>query len=55
MLALTRDSWSPRVETTARMTADRTSFHLFSRIEAYEGDERIYEDERSVSIPRDLV
>jgi putative CocE/NonD family hydrolase len=55
VLALERGSWSPRVEATTRLTADCVSFHLFSRIEAYEAGERIFEAERSVSIPRDLV
>jgi hypothetical protein len=55
VLTLERDEWSPRVEAKTRLTADRRRFHLFSRLEAYECGERIFADERAVSIPRDYV
>lgn len=54
-MTMSRGSWSARVETSSTMTADRESFHLVNRIEAFEGAEPIYARERSASIPRDLV
>jgi uncharacterized protein len=54
-MTMSRGVWSARVETTSAMTADRESFLLVNRIEAFEGGKRTYSRERSTSVPRDLV
>ncbi len=50
------DGWSIRTETFQEMWADETRFHIKARIEAYEGDELVFErdwaDER---VDRQLV
>ena len=55
---LSRDGepdWSVRTETYSAQWADAESFYLTSRIEAYEGDELIFEKDFEESIPRNMV
>ena len=50
------DGWSVRTETFQEMWADATHFHLSARIEAYEGDELVFEkDWTDETVPRRLV
>ncbi len=50
------DGWSVRTETFQEMWADATHFHISARIEAYEGDELVYEkDWVDETVPRRLV
>ncbi len=50
------DGWSIRTETFQEMWADQTHFHISGRIEAYEGDDLIFEkDWIDKTVERDLV
>lgn len=48
-----RDDWITRTESFAKMSCDSTTFYLWARLEAYEGDILIFEKEHTYSIPRD--
>ncbi|WP_375688504.1 CocE/NonD family hydrolase [Pseudooceanicola sp. LIPI14-2-Ac024] len=50
-----RDGTRLRTETFARMTCDVASFHLSGRLEAWEGEELVYERDVTASVPRDLM
>ncbi len=52
---LAREGWSTRTETVAAMHANAESFYLSGRIEAYEGDELIFEHDFDEVIARKLV
>ncbi len=52
---LAREKWSVRTETFSVMHADADSFYMTGRIEAYEGDEMLFEKEFSETIARNLV
>ena len=54
-IALGRDDWRTRIETSSALTADATSFLLTDTVEAYEGEKRVFAKSWSVAIPRDLV
>ncbi len=54
-LAYRREDWAVRVETTSRMTADRTHFYLTNRLEAFEGEVRVAARSWERKIPRDGV
>jgi hypothetical protein len=54
-IALGRDDWRTRIETSSALTADATSFLLTDTVEAYEGEQRVFAKSWSVAIPRDLV
>jgi len=47
--------WSVRTETFSSQRADATAFYLTARIEAYEGDKRVFEKDFDETIPRDLI
>ena len=55
MSALGRGAWQTRVETDSRMTSSATAFHVTQRLDAYEGDERVFTRTWEFSFPRDLV
>ncbi|MCK4869298.1 MAG: peptidase S15, partial [Alphaproteobacteria bacterium] len=50
---LSRGDWAVRTETFAGMTSDAGHFHLTARIEAWEGEEMIFEKKFERKIPRD--
>jgi uncharacterized protein len=50
-----RKEWSVGTRLTARMTADASAFHIETRIEGYEGEERVFDQEFRSDVPRDLV
>jgi hypothetical protein len=50
---LSRGDWVVRTETFAGMTSNATHFHLTARIEAWEGEEMIFEKEFERKIRRD--
>ena len=52
---LKRDSWSVRTEAFTTMRSDRENFHLTGRIEAYEGEELVFERDFSEAVPRDHI
>ena len=52
---LCRDDWSVRTQTFAAMRCDEHSFHLTGRIEAYEGDELVFEKDFAETIARDHI
>ncbi|HEX6131147.1 MAG TPA: CocE/NonD family hydrolase [Actinomycetota bacterium] len=54
-LALSRGGWAVEVRTRSTMTADRDAFRLADTVEAFEGDERVFERTWDRSIPRDHV
>ena len=54
-VALGRGGWQIRVESTSTMTSDATDFYLDDRLEAFEGDERVFEKTWSRSVPRDFI
>ena len=49
---LARDGWSVRTETRSRMWSDEARFHLTMSVEAFEGDERVYERTETRTLPR---
>jgi putative CocE/NonD family hydrolase len=52
---LSRDDWSVRTETFSAMRSDATTFYLSGRIEAYEGDQLVFERNFNEAIPRDHI
>ena len=48
-----RGKWSVRTETYAKMTSDREKFFIEARLEAYEGDDLVFEKEIKDSVSRD--
>lgn len=52
---LARGNWHIRTETYSEMWAEGDAFHITGRVEAYEGDEMIFEKDFAKRIPRDLV
>lgn len=52
---LARGDWQLRTETYSEMWSDAETFHMTARIEAYEGDELVYEKDFAHRIPRNLV
>jgi putative CocE/NonD family hydrolase len=55
MFGLTRGDWRVRVETVSTMTSDAEAFHVDDRLEAYEGDRRVFVKTWSRAFRRDLV
>jgi putative CocE/NonD family hydrolase len=50
-----RQDWRVRIESSAAMTASAADFHLTARLEAYEGEDRIFTRDWDTRIPRDKV
>jgi hypothetical protein len=50
-----RDEWQVRLETDSTMTAAVAHFHVTNRLDAYEGDTRVYSKASTFTVPRDLV
>jgi len=50
-----RGGWRTRTETRTRLTADATHFHIDAGIEAYEGEELVFQREFRERIARDLM
>jgi len=50
-----RGNWSVRTTTRTVLTADATHFHIHAELDAWEGERRIYAENWSRRIPRDLV
>ena len=50
-----RGDWQVRTETFSEMWSDAENFHLTARIEAWEGEDRVFEKDLERSIPRDLL
>ena len=50
-----RGDWQTRCESRTRMWSDRETFHLEARLEAYEGEDLVFEKDWREEIPRDLV
>jgi hypothetical protein len=52
---LSRGDWRVRVETVSTMTSDAETFHVDDRLEAYEGDRRVFVKTWDRTFPRDHV
>src|SRR5262249_49448923 len=52
-ILLGRGSWRTRIVATARPQATRENFLSSARLEAYEGETRIFAQDWSTTIPRD--
>jgi len=52
---LARGDWRVEIRTHSTMTADATDFHLSNTVEAFEGDDRVFERTWERTIPRDHV
>jgi hypothetical protein len=52
---LRRGDWSVRTEATCRLTADKDSFHVVVRVEAYENGRLVHEKKWDTRIKRALV
>jgi len=50
-----RGDWRARVESAVRLTAERGEFRLRARLEAWEGDERVFSRSWDRRLPRDHV
>jgi hypothetical protein len=53
--ALGRGDWQTRVETDNRMSCTATEFLVDQRLEAFEGEERVYSRSWELRFPRDGV
>ena len=40
---LSRDDWSVRIETRCTQTADTTHFHLYAELDAFAGEEKVFQ------------
>ncbi len=54
-VTLERPGWSTRVEGTMEMTATETEWLVTGKLEAFEGDRRIFGEARSLNMPRLLL
>ncbi|MEM0936206.1 MAG: CocE/NonD family hydrolase [Pseudomonadota bacterium] len=52
MSCFERGAWKARIETYSEQTATATEFHLVSRLKAWSGEELIFEEEKTHTIPR---
>ncbi len=52
---LSRGDWRVRCESQTTMWSDRDNFHIEAKLEAFEGDERVFEREWSRSVRRNMV
>ncbi|XSG84997.1 MAG: CocE/NonD family hydrolase [Methylohalobius sp. ZOD2] len=50
-----RGDWWVRTTTRTVLTADATHFHIHAELDAYEGETRVFSENWSRTIPRDLV
>jgi len=50
-----RGEWRVRVETDSKMSADAERFFVSNRLDAYEGNTRVFSKAWACAIPRDLV
>ena len=50
-----RDGWRTRIESESTMSATATDFLVTNRLEAFEGDVRVFADVSQATIPRDLA
>jgi putative CocE/NonD family hydrolase len=55
LIAIGRDNWRTRLETDSLLTADATTFHTTNRLDAYEGETRVFSKTWTFSVPRDEV
>jgi hypothetical protein len=55
MFGLARGTWRVRVEAVSTMTSDADTFHVADRLEAYEGDQRVFVETWNRTFPRDHV
>jgi putative CocE/NonD family hydrolase len=53
--ALARNGWNARTQVTSSMTCTDEHFHLTTRLEALEGEDRIFTKTWSAAIPRDCM
>lgn len=54
-IAVRRGDWSVRTRTHSELWCDDESFHVVNSVKAFEGDTLVFESDRSLSVPRDLV
>jgi hypothetical protein len=54
-ISIGRDAWQTRVETQSTLSGDAESFHLTNRLDAYEGNARVFAKTWTKTIPRDNV
>ncbi len=52
-VAISRNDWQTRVETTSMMSGDATSFRVSNVLDAYEGNARVFLKTWHLSVPRD--
>ena len=52
---VSRGDWRVRCESRTMMWSDRDNFHIEASLEAFEGDERVFEREWTRSVRRDMV
>jgi uncharacterized protein len=50
-----RDTWKIRIHTLSTMTCDEEHFYVTNRLEAFEGEEKVYETLREFKVARDHV
>lgn len=54
-IAMRRDGWAWRVELTSELTCDASTFSAVTKVRAGDDEGVVYESERRLSVPRDLV
>ena len=52
---LQRDDWDVRIRTHTALSADADHFHTYARLEAFEGERRVFDRTSERSFPRDHV
>ncbi len=52
-ISIGRDAWQTRVETQSTLSGDAESFHLTNRLDAYEGNARVFTKTWTKKIPGD--
>ena len=53
--ALSRDDWQVRIETRTEMWADRETFFIRAKLEAFEKEHRVFERNWDRNVRRDMV
>ncbi|MGK7295346.1 MAG: hypothetical protein ACNS61_05855, partial [Candidatus Wenzhouxiangella sp. M2_3B_020] len=53
--AFRRGDWSARTLTSTVLTSDAENFYIHARLDAFEGERRIYSENWDEVVPRDCV
>jgi putative CocE/NonD family hydrolase len=54
-ITIERGEWRTRIETDSSLRADRTHWHVYNRVTAFEGEARVFSRTHTATLPRDNV